>query len=119
MTDERYVKQALPHKPGERLQLKLARINDTNKEITGEVAIKIIDSKGKTVSKKTMPVTLSAFDRSAFQAEISLPKKPGGYLLLAEFTPEGADRPVISRRYIKVGKIADYKFFDLQPEKLK
>jgi hypothetical protein len=66
-----------------------------------------------------MPVTLSAFDRSAFQSEISLPRKPGGYLLLAEFIPDGASKAIISRRYIKVGKISDYKFFELQPEKLK
>jgi len=119
LTDERYVKQAVPHVPGEKLMLKLARINDTNSQITGKVTLKILNSQGKTVSGKVMPVTLSAYDRSAFQAEISLPKKPGGYLLLAEFTRDGADMPVISRRYIKVGKIESYKFFDLQPGKLK
>jgi hypothetical protein len=65
-----------------------------------------------------MKVTLEAFDRSSFPVEISLPKKPGGYLLIAEFVAEGSEKPVISRRYIKVGEVSEYTFFELESEPL-
>jgi hypothetical protein len=119
LTDERYVKQSVPHQPGEKLAFKLAKINDLNKIITGKVNLKILDGSGKTVSKKSMPVTLLAFDRSSFSVEASLPRKPGGYLMLAEFRAEGNVSPVISRRYIKVGKVPVYKFFEMKEESLK
>jgi hypothetical protein len=119
LTDERYVKQSVPHQPGEKLAFKLAKINDLNKIITGKVNLKILDGSGKTVSKKSMPVTLLAFDRSSFSVEASLPRKPGGYLMLAEFLAEGNVSPVISRRYIKVGKVPVYKFFEMKEESLK
>jgi len=119
LTDERYVKQATPHNPGEHLSLKLNKINDLSRNVEGAVTLRILNSDGKTITKKIIPVTLSAFDRSSFQVEISLPKKTGGYLLLAEFKADGSENPVISRRFIKVGKVAEYKFFDLKPTKLK
>lgn len=111
--DERYVKLTDPHEPGGRLTLKLAKINDLNREVTGKVTLKILDSQGKTLSKNSMPVTLSAFDRSSVSVEISLPKKSGGYLLVAEFVAEGMINPVLSRRYLKVGTIPDYDFFEM------
>jgi hypothetical protein len=40
-------------------------------------------------------------------------------LLLAEFQAEGKKVAVISRRYIKVGKLPDYKYFEMQPPELK
>jgi len=114
LTDERYVKQTVPHKPGELLSFKLAKINDVNKEVPGNITLKILDSEGKTVTKKNLSVILSAFDRSSFSVEIELPKKTGGYLLLAEFVAEGNVSPVISRRYIKVGEVPVYKFFEMR-----
>jgi hypothetical protein len=119
LTDERYVKQSVPHQQGEVLALKLNKINDLNKNINGKVNLKILDVTGKTVSKKSMPVTLSAFDRSSFSVDIGLPKIPGGYLLLAEFLEEGNVSPVISRRYIKVGEVPVYKFFEMGAISLK
>jgi hypothetical protein len=119
LTDERYVKLTIPHEPGEKLSFKLARINDTNKEVTGEVTLKILDSTGKTVSEKTLTAALGSFDRSSFQVEISLPKKPGGYLLLAEFLSKGSKNLVISRRFLKVGSVPEYKFFEIEPEPLR
>ena len=119
LTDERYVKQSVPHQPGEVLALKLNKINDLNKNINGKVNLKILDVTGKTVSKKSMPVTISAFDRSSFLVEIGLPKIPGGYLLLAEFLEEGNISPVISRRYIKVGEVPVFKYFEMEAISLK
>jgi hypothetical protein len=119
LTDERYVKSTVPHMPGEKLSFKLVKINDLDKEAKGNIFLKILDSDGKKVEQKMMAVTLSAFDRSSFPVEISLPKKPGGYLLLAEFNAEGSEKTVISRRFIKVGEAGEYKYFELQPAKLK
>ena len=119
LTDERYVKQSIPHQPREKLSFKLAKINDIDKEVTGKVTLKILNSDGKTVTKKSMQVTLVAFDRSSFEVEMELPEKPGGYLMLAEFLPEGNENPVISRRFLKVGITAEYKYFNMQPAELK
>lgn len=119
LTDERYVKLTDPHQPGEKLSFKLAKINDVNKAVSGKVTLKIMDSDGKTVSNKNIPVTFAPFDRSAFSVEISIPKKPGGYLLLAEFLPESSIDLVISRRYIKVGTTSEYKFLEIKADRLK
>jgi hypothetical protein len=115
LEDERYVKQALPHKPGEKLSFKLAKINDLPGSITGKVMVSILDFEGKSVLEKIIPVVLSGFDRSFIQTEITLPKQAGGYLILAKFIATGSQKPVISRRYIKVGKAAVYKYFEMQP----
>jgi beta-galactosidase len=119
LTDERYVKLTVPHKPGQKLSFNLEKINDLNREVRGSVTLKMLDSEGKTVSMKSMPVIFTAFDRSLYSVEISLPKKPGGYLLLAEFVTDGSANPIISRRFLKVGSVPEYKFFEIQPEPLR
>jgi hypothetical protein len=119
LTDERYVKQAIPHTPGEKLTFKLAKVNDLSENISGKVTLRILNSDGKVVSKKVIPVVLSAFDRSALSTEVTLPGKPGGYLLTAEFNAEASSKSVLSRRFIKVGKLPEYKFFEIQPPQLK
>jgi len=119
LTDERYVKQAIPHHPGEKLSFKLAKINDLSLNVSGKITLSVLNSEGKPVSNKIIPVVLTSFDRSSLEEEISLPAKPGGYLLLAEFLADGKKVAVISRRYIKVGKLTDYKYFEMQPPELK
>jgi beta-galactosidase len=119
LTDERYVKQEVPCKTGETLAFKLAKINDTDKEVRGEVTLKILDSSGKTTLKRSIHVTFSAFDRSSIPVEMSLPRKAGGYLLVAEFLADGSVNHIISRRYIKVGVVSEYKYFEMKAEPLK
>jgi len=119
LTDERYVKQAVPHKPGEKLSIKLAKINDLPQNVTGNVTLSILNGEGKSVSKKIVPVTLSAYDRSSFTIDVSMPEQTGGYLLLAEFKPDNGGRPAISRRFIKVGIDPGYKYFEMKPADLK
>src|ERR1035437_6113852 len=119
LTDERYVKQAVPHKPGGKLSFKLTKINDLSGNIPGKVTLSILNSEGKAVSTKIISVVLSPFDRSSIPAEMSLPAKSGGYLLLAEFIADGCEKPVISRRFIKVGKLPEYKYYEMQPVNLK
>jgi hypothetical protein len=119
LTDGRYVKQTVPYNPGEKLSFKLAKINDLPVNVPGKLALRILDSDGKTVTHKSIPVVLTAFDRSSLPAEMSLPKKAGGYLLLAEFLADGKKEPVISRRYIRVGIVSEYKYFEMKEVKLK
>jgi len=119
LTDERYVKQTIPHQPGEKLSFKLAKINDLSRNVKGRVTLSILNSDGKSVARKIIPLILSAFDRSSLPVEITLPKKKGGYLFLAEFIADGSENPVISRRFIKVGIVDTYKYFEIQPVKLK
>ena len=107
------------HKPGEKLVLKLVKINDLNTEINGKLTLKIIDGTGRTVRKKSMQITISAYDRSPFQTILSLPAKPGGYLLTAEFLANGRSNPVISRRFLKVGLLPEYRYFEMQAASLK
>jgi len=40
-------------------------------------------------------------------------------LILAKFLADGSQKPVISRRFIKVGLVADYKYFEMQPTEMK
>jgi len=119
LTDERYVKEASPHNPGEKLSFNLAKINDQASTVTGKITLKILAADGKSVFEKNIPGILAAFDRSRIPVEISLPRKKGGYLLIAEFLADGGKVPVISRRYIKVGNISDYKYFEMKSESLK
>jgi beta-galactosidase len=119
LTDERYVKNTVPHKPGEKLSFKIAKINDRDKEVSGAIHLKILDKSGKISGEQLIPVTLAPWDRSSFPVEIILPKEKGGYLLVAEFLTKGSENPVISRRYVKVGELKEYKYFEMQPVSLK
>jgi hypothetical protein len=119
LTDERYVRQAIPHNPGEKLSFKLAKINDLPKSVSGNVTLRILDIEGKTVSRKVLSIILSPYDRSSQQVEMSLPVKSGGYLLLAEFFADGNQKAIVSRRYIKIGKLSGYKYFEMMPESLR
>jgi hypothetical protein len=47
---------------------------------------------------------------------LELPKEKGGYLLIAEYFPEGKTTPIISRRYLKIGdsKEEKYDFYEMK-----
>jgi hypothetical protein len=119
LTDERYVKQAVPHNPLEKLSFNLVKINDLSQNVPGKVTLSLLNNNGKIVLHKIIPVVLSPYDRSSIPTEIFLPKQAGGYLLLAEFLADGKKDPVISRRFINVGKLPVFKYFEFQPVMLK
>ncbi len=118
LTDERYVKHMEPHKPGSKLDFSLSGINNNQDRISGQLNLKLLDSKGKVTVEKLMDVTLDPLQRTDFIASLDLPEQSGGYLVVAAFTPSGSPHEIISRRYIRVGNLPDYSFFDLQPEGL-
>ena len=114
MTDERYIRMNEPHQPGSNLMFNLVGINNYSKPVSGSVKVKMIDSTGKSVSEQTQKVKLTSFLRTDIPVSINLPSQTGGYVLVAEFTPENG-KPVISRRFIKVGKTENYNYYKLDP----
>jgi len=47
---------------------------------------------------------------------VELPQQAGGYLVVAEYYPEDKKEPVISRRYITVGKEnTTYEYYEIKP----
>ena len=117
LQDSRYNRDVPPLEPGAWLSFDLAGVNDLKSEVKGRVKLRILDSAGQETVSRELSLTLPGYLKKYTPVAIQLPQQPGGYLLLAEFTPEGgADTgPVISRRYLKVGNAASYKFYDYQP----
>jgi hypothetical protein len=114
LTDERYTKFIEPHKPSSVLLFNLVGINNLNKTVSGTVRIKLLNSSGKIVSEQTMQVKLESFLRSDIPVSLTLPEEPGGYVLVAEFTPENG-KTIISRRFLKIGKADNYTYFQVSP----
>ncbi len=114
LTDERYTKIMEPRQPGSTLLFNLAGVNNLAAATTGTVKIKLIDQKGRNTSEQTIPVKLDSYVRTNIPATVVLPSEPGGYVMVAEFIPENG-RPVISRRFLKVGQAEKYHYFELNP----
>lgn len=111
LTDERYTKELEPHVPGEQLSFNLVGVNDYNFTKKGKVQVKLFNDNGEVVVQKKLSVKLEPYQRSYIPVSIDLPQKIGGYTIVAEFITQN-DLPVISRRYIKVGEISEYKYYD-------
>lgn len=116
LTDERYTKFLPAHKTASPFLFNLAGINNFSKEVSGEVTIKLIDHTGKTATEQQVPVKLPSWIRKDIPVSINLPAQPGGYVLVAAFTPENG-KTVISRRFLKIGEAANYQYFDIDPIK--
>ncbi len=114
LTDERYTKSLTPHSPGSTLLFNLAGINNLSKEVSGAVKIKLINHKGKTFAEQDLPVSLPSYLRTNIPVSINLPADAGGYVLVAEFTPVNGEK-VISRRFLKIGQLASYQYYDINP----
>lgn len=114
LTDERYTKQVEPHQPGSTLLFNLTGVNHHTTATSGTAKIKLLDATGKAVSEQSLPIRLPSFLRTDIPVSLSLPSQTGGYVLVAEFNPENG-HPVISRRFIRVGKQAAYAYHVLNP----
>ncbi len=114
LPDERYLKHLQPHQPGSILLFNLAGINQMNKSISGTVNIQLIGSKGDISTRQEKQVRLEPFVRGEIPVSLTLPADPGGYVLVARFTPENGS-PVISRRYLRVGEASAYHYYTLEP----
>ena len=114
LTDERYTKFIESHQPGSILQFRLTGINNLGNSSSGTVKLRLVDQTGKYVSEQKFPVKLQSFLRTDIPVSMTLPAESGGYVLVAEFTPENGS-PVVSRRFLKIGKTNNYSYFNINP----
>jgi len=119
LTDERYTKFLEPHQPGSELVFTMAGINDRTKVVRGSTILKLLNAQGTAVQERKIKTDLPTDIRKDIPVALTLPNEPGGYLLLAEFLPDGAEEPVISRRYIRVGNLKSYNYPNVEPNPLK
>lgn len=113
LTDGRYMKQQEPYSPGSILSFTLYGINDKSSSVNdGDVELLIYDENGSEKQLDKKKVDIPANGNISIPACVTLPEKPGGYLLISKFKTEGHDE-VISRRYIKVGEAKTYHFFEI------
>jgi len=117
LVDQRYMKHPLPHKPGSKLLFNIVGINDYTVPATGNVSLKLLNNKGEVVIKQEVSIQIEPLLKKTLPCMIELPTEKGGYLLVAEYSPENKTLPVISRRYLKIGESPHeaYSFYDLKP----
>jgi len=82
--------------------------------VSGSVKIKLINPKGINSSEQNIQVKLNPFVRTDIPVSVILPNEIGGYVLVAEFRPENG-APVISRRFLKIGRSKNYSFYQINP----
>jgi len=80
------------------------------------VEVRLLDSKSNETARKSLKITIPGYYKKYESVCLSLPKEPGGNLLLPEFFPENIQvkNPVISRRYIMVGEADRYESYDYE-----
>ena len=103
LADRRYTKHLEPLKPGSDLVFNLVGVNDLNKGSSGKVLLKLLDEKGTIISTQEESIVIEPFGKRLQPCLLKLPSKSGGYLLIAEYHEKGRAKPVLSRRYLKVG----------------
>jgi len=114
LTDERYTKFIEPHQPGSTLLFNLVGVNNQTAQVDGTVKVKLVNQNGEDIKQQNFAVQLTSFLRSDIPVSITLPNETGGYVLVAEFTPKNGT-PVVSRRFLKIGKSDSYSFYKLKP----
>jgi len=112
LADQRYFRYSKPYEPNSDLVFNLVGVNDLNSMKSGDVIIKLLDNNGKEISTKSVSIEIPGYQKYYLPVSLSLPKQAGGYLLVAEFTPQNTKEKVISRRYIRVGNADNYTFYD-------
>lgn len=116
LADQRYTKHLPPYRPGSHLAFNLIGINDYKKPSEGKVILKLMNKDGKADVSVEKPVHITGYGKNTLPCVIELPRKEGGYLMIAEYYAQGKDKPVISRRYINVGREnSNYEYFELAP----
>ena len=117
VTDGRYTKHITPHQPGSNFSFNLIGINDFSKSSQGKLLVKLLDAKGEAVIQNQSEVKIEPYGKLLIPTFFKLPEKAGGYLIIAEYYPEGYTQPVISRRYLKIGNSPNekYEFYEINP----
>ena len=118
LADQRYRKDVKPYKPGEEIVFNLTGVNDHSFTVSGHINLYLLNSDGHKASSQTYTIQIPHYLTSLLPVKLKLPEKKGGYLLVCAYTPDGSKEPVISRRYIKVGELNSYNFYELDPGNL-
>ena len=100
------MKHLPPHAPGSSLTFDLVGVNDPDMPASGQVVLRLLDSRGKEVLRQSKQLQMPPYGSQTLPVSLRLPNKADGYLLVAEYTPAGNAKaaPVLSRRYIRVGE---------------
>ncbi len=116
LTDERYTKHIKSHEPGGSLLFTLNAINDLHEKEVGKLKISLLNDEGKSMWIQEQQISLLPYENKSIPVSMTIPEVAGGYVLVTEF--EGEHNPVdkqISRRFLKVGQLDEYKYYDLKP----
>ena len=112
MSDQRYFRHQAAHTPGTELMFNLVGVNDFSSEKSGDITIRLLNGEGREVYSQVSDIEIPAYGSHFKPVSITLPDEAGGYLLLSELMMPGSKEPVISRRYIRVGELAQYGFYN-------
>jgi beta-galactosidase len=116
LTDERYMKHGKPHEPSSVLSFNVFAINDLKLPAEGNIKLRLLNAEGKEVLTTESKAWIPAYGKTNIPFVVTLPEKKGGYLLVTEYTSTKQTKPVISRRYIKVGTQDEkYEYYELKP----
>lgn len=75
-----------------------------------------MDKEGKVTTAIEKKIRIAGHDKKVIPCVVELPQQEGGYLVVAEYYPEDKKEPVISRRYITVGKEnTNYEYYEIKP----
>ncbi|MGE5296710.1 MAG: glycoside hydrolase family 2 TIM barrel-domain containing protein [Solirubrobacterales bacterium] len=85
---------------GREAEFKAIAINDLYEPWRGTMRLRLTKN-GKTVASRDVPCTIEALGSASLSATLSVPSKPGDYVLTAELTARG-DKPIRSVRDAKV-----------------
>jgi hypothetical protein len=114
LTDQRYMKHVPPYRPDSELLFSLVGVNDDKRPSQGNVILKLLNSRGETVLQQNRTIEIPAYGKKTLSCSLRFPAEKDGYLLLAEYYPQGSAKPVISRRYLKAGDAGDeFVFYEL------
>ncbi len=101
--DARYLKNPDHFDPDSSYILNVFGVNDNLDSKKGSLTIELIEKEG-TVFSKQMTIEIESKWQKNIPVHITMPKIPGGYMLITKLQEEGdTDIPQVSRRYIQVG----------------
>ncbi len=116
LVDQRYTKHLSPYDPGSSLAFNLVGINDHKTVSGGKVILKCLNKDGQAVVSLEKTIQINGYDKKVLPCVVELPHQEGGYLMVAEYYPQGKSEPVVSRRYIHVGsKHTTYEYCSIMP----
>jgi beta-galactosidase len=114
LVDQRFMKGQKAFKAGQQATFNLMAVNDNSSVSNGTLSIKLIQSSGRVVYHQSVSISIDPYTKKPLPYSMKMPAAEGGYVMFAAYTPNGQSEPVVSRRYIKVGKAdANYNYYDV------